>query len=156
MKPTRMTIVRIALIAIGLAGLFAGAVILVQKERPDQILGVIVWIGAAIIVHDGILSPLLLLVDVCMRRAGRRIPYAVLAIIQGGVVVGAIMSMLVLPEIYKKSIGSKNPTILPLDYGLNLALFWAAVAVLTAAACALYLRRARARTSVLRQRNEGE
>ena len=143
MKPTRMTIVRIALIAIGLAGLFAGAVILVQKERPDQILGVIVWIGAAIIVHDGILSPLLLLVDVWMRRAGRRIPYAVLAIIQGGVVVGAIMSMLVLPEIYKKSIGSKNPTILPLDYGLNLALFWAAVAVLTAAACALYLRRAR-------------
>ena len=145
MKPTRMTLVRIALIAIGLAGLFAGAVILVQKERPDQILGVIVWIGAAIIVHDGILSPLLLLVDVWMRRAGRRIPYAVLAIIQGGVVVGAIMSMLVLPEIYKKSIGSKNPTILPLDYGLNLALFWAAVAVLTAAACALYLRRARAR-----------
>jgi len=143
MKPTRVTIVRIALIAIGLAGLFAGAVILVQKERPDQILGVIVWIGAAIIVHDGILSPVLLLVDVWMRRAGRRIPYAVLAIIQGGVVVGAIMSMLVLPEIYKKSIGSKNPTILPLDYGLNLALFWAAVAVLTAAACALYLRRTR-------------
>ena len=143
MKPARMNLVRIALIVIGLAGLFAGAVILVQKERPDQILGVIVWIGAAIIVHDGILSPLLLLVDVWMRRAGRRIPYAVLAIIQGGVVVGAIMSMLVLPEIYKKSIGSKNPTILPLDYGLNLALFWAAVAVLTAAACALYLRRTR-------------
>ncbi|KQP57059.1 hypothetical protein [Agreia sp. Leaf283] len=149
MKPTRMTIVRIALIAIGLAGLFAGAVILVQKERPDQILGVIVWIGAAIIVHDGILSPLLLLVDVWMRRAGRRIPYAVLAIIQGGVVVGAIMSMLVLPEIYKKSIGTKNPTILPLDYGLNLALFWAAVAVLTAAACALYLRRSRRRAHTL-------
>ena len=141
MKPTRMNIVRIALIVIGLAGLFAGAVILVQEERPDQILGVIIWIGAAIIVHDGILSPLLLLVDVWMRRAGRRIPYAVLAIIQGGVVAGAIMSMLVLPEIYKKSLGTKNPTILPLDYGLNLALFWAAVALLTAAACALYLRR---------------
>jgi hypothetical protein len=133
------------LIALGLAGLFAGALILVQEERPDQILGVIIWIGAAIIVHDGILSPLLLLVDVGMRRAGRRIPYAVLAIIQGGVVVGAIMSMLVLPEIYKKSIGTKNPTILPLDYGLNLALFWVAVAVLTAAACALYLRGTRRR-----------
>ncbi|MDN4640626.1 hypothetical protein QCD70_10265 [Agreia sp. PsM10] len=145
MKPTRMNLVRIALIAIGLAGLFAGAVILVQKERPDQILGVIVWIGAAIIVHDGILSPLLLVIDVWMRRTGRRIPFGVLAIIQGGVVVGAIMSLLVLPEIYKKSIGTKNPTILPLDYGLNLALFWAAVALLTAAACALYLRRARRR-----------
>jgi len=147
MRPTRMNLVRIALIVIGLAGLFAGAVILVQKERPDQILGVIVWIGAAIIVHDGILSPLLLLVDVWMRRAGRRIPYAVLAIIQGGVVVGAIMSMLVLPEIYKKSLGTKNPTILPLDYGLNLALFWAAIALLTVAACALYLRRARSRAT---------
>jgi hypothetical protein len=138
---------RIVLIVIGLAGLFLGAVIMVQKERPDQIVGVIVWIAAAIIVHDGILSPLLLLADVWMRRAGRRIPYAVLAIIQGGVVVGAIMSMLVLPEIYKKSLGTKNPTILPLDYGLNLALFWVAVAALTAAACALYLRRARRRTA---------
>jgi hypothetical protein len=142
-----MKIARIILIAIGLAGLFFGALILVQKERPDQILGVIVWIGAAIIVHDGILSPLLLLLDVWMRRAGRRIPYAVLAIIQGGIVVGAIMSMLVLPEIYKKSLGTKNPTILPLDYGVNLALFWLAVSVLTAAACALYLRRAHTRAS---------
>jgi hypothetical protein len=133
------------LIALGLAGLFSGALILVREERPDQIVGVIIWIVAAIIVHDGILSPLLLLVDVGMRRAGRRIPYAVLAIIQGGVVVGAIMSMLVLPEIYKKSLGSKNATVLPLDYGLNLALFWAVVVVLTAAACALYLARARHR-----------
>jgi hypothetical protein len=141
-----MRLARIILIAVGLAGLFFGALILVQKERPDQILGVIIWILAAIIVHDGILSPLLLLVDVWMRRAGRRIPYGVLAIVQGGVVVGAIMSMLVLPEIYKKSLGVKNPTILPLDYGLNLALFWAAVALLTAAACALYLRSARRRS----------
>ncbi|WP_228515938.1 hypothetical protein [Agreia pratensis] len=140
-----MSVARIILIVIGLAGLFLGALIMVQKERPDQILGVIVWIGAAIIVHDGILSPLLLLLDVWMRRAGRRIPFGVLVIIQGGVVVGAIMSMLVLPEIYKKSLGTKNPTILPLDYGLNLALFWAAVALLTAAACALYLRRRRSR-----------
>jgi hypothetical protein len=83
---------------------------------------------------------------VWMRRAGRRIPSAVLAIVQGGIVVGAIMSMLVLPEIYKKSLGTKNPTILPLDYGLNLALFWLAVAVLTAAACVLYLRRTGTRT----------
>jgi hypothetical protein len=142
-----MRLARIILIAVGLAGLFFGALILVQEERPDQILGVVIWIVAAIIVHDGILSPLLLLVDVWMRRAGRRIPYAVLAIVQGGVVVGAIMSMLVLPEIYKKSLGVKNPTILPLDYGLNLALFWVAVAVLTAAACALYLRSARGRSA---------
>lgn len=140
-----MKIARIVLIVIGLAGLLLGSVIMVQKERPEQIMGVIVWIGAAIIVHDGILSPLLLLLDVWLRRAGRRIPFAVLAIIQSGVVVGAIMSMLVLPEIYKKSLGTKNPTILPLDYGLNLALFWVAVAVLTAAVCALYLVRRRRR-----------
>ena len=143
-----MRLARIILIAIGLVGLFAGAVILVQKERPDQIVGVIIWIGAAIIVHVGILSPLLLVLDVALRRGGRRIPFAVLVIVQGGVVVGAIMSMLVLPEIYKKSIGSKNDTVLPLDYALNLALFWVAVGVLTAAACALYLVARRRRASV--------
>lgn len=142
-----MKVTRVILIVLGLAGLFLGALIMVQKERPDQIVGVIVWVVAVIIVHDGILSPLLLLLDVWMRRAGRRIPFGVLAIIQGGVVVGAIMSMLVLPEIYTKSLGTKNPTILPLDYGLNLALFWAGVAVLTAAACVVYPRRRRASAS---------
>ena len=61
-------------------------------------------------------------------------------IIQVGVVVAAIMSLLVLPELYAKTLGPKNDTVLPLDYGWNLALFWAVAALLTAAACVVYVR----------------
>ena len=61
-------------------------------------------------------------------------------IIQVGVVVGAVMSLLVIPEIYAATLGTKNDTVLPLDYGLHLALFWLATAVLTAVAAVVYVR----------------
>jgi len=57
------------------------------------------------------------------------------------------MVLIVVPEIMKKAIGTANPTLLPLDYSLNLAVFLGGLAVLTVAACAAYLalRRQKAR-----------
>ena len=136
-------VIRIALILIGVLGLLLGALVLVTKQDPMQIVGVGAWVVGAIVLHDVILSPLVVLAGVLVRRAGHRLPYGLLAIVQGGVIVGAILSLLVVPEIYAKTLGTANPTVLPLDYGLNLALTWAGVAVLTAAACALFLARRR-------------
>jgi hypothetical protein len=84
-------------------------------------------------------------VSIVMRRAGRRIPLAVIAIVQGALVIAAIFTAIVVPEILKRAIGSANPTILPLNYGLHLVLFYAGLAVVTAAAIviALVLRRRR-------------
>ena len=48
--------------------------------------------------------------------------------------IAAIVTALVVPEILKQAIGSANPTILPLDYALNLGLFLAGLAVATAVA----------------------
>jgi hypothetical protein len=84
---------------------------------------------------------------ILVRKTGRRLPYGILAIVQAGVVLAAILGLIVAPEIYAKTLGVANPTVLPLDYTLNLVLTWAAVAVLTAVCCALYLGRARRRAS---------
>ncbi|MCS5723853.1 hypothetical protein N1028_17325 [Herbiconiux sp. CPCC 203407] len=135
-----MKIARIILLAVGLAGLALGAVVMLTEVRPAQIVGVGIWILGAIVLHDAVLAPALLGIDVLMRRAGRRVRPAVVVIVQVGVVVGAIMSLIVLPEIYAKVLGAKNDTVLPLDYGLNLAVFWGATALLTAVACAVYVR----------------
>ena len=131
------------LIAVGVLGLVLGAVVLLLKQDPMQIVGVGLWVLAAIVLHDGILSPLVVLVALLVRRAGRRIPFAVLVIVQVGVGLGAILSLLVVPEIYAKTLGVANPTVLPFDYGLRLALSWLVIAALTALACVVYLARTR-------------
>ncbi|MFB2584339.1 hypothetical protein [Herbiconiux liukaitaii] len=145
-----MKIARIVLLAIGLLGLAVGAVVMVTEVRPAQIVGVGIWIVGAIVLHDAVLSPALLGVDVLMRRTGRRVRLAVVVIIQVGVVVGAIMSLLVLPELYAQTLGPKNDTVLPLDYGANLALFWIVTAVLTAVACIVYVRAVPRRPATIR------
>jgi hypothetical protein len=50
------------------------------------------------------------------------------------------MALIVFPEIAKQGIGSANPTLLPLDYARNLAIFYAALAAVTAVAIVVYLR----------------
>lgn len=131
---------RIILIAVGVLVLGIGALTMVEDVEFNQIIGVGIWIVGAIVIHDAILSPVLLGIDVVMRRSGRRVSLGVIVIIQIGIVLGAIMSLLVLPEIYAKTLGAQNATVLPLDYGLHLALYWLATAVLTAAASLIYLR----------------
>ncbi|WP_291050929.1 hypothetical protein [Herbiconiux sp.] len=142
-----MRITRIVLVVIGVLGLLLGALVLVMKQDPAQIVGVGVWMIGAILLHDAILSPLVVGAGILVRKTGRRLPYGILAIVQAGVVLAAILGLIVAPEIYAKTLGVANPTVLPLDYTLNLVLTWAAVAVLTAACCALYLARARRRAS---------
>ncbi|MCU1480836.1 MAG: hypothetical protein JWQ19_1622 [Subtercola sp.] len=139
-----MARVRALLIGVGAAGLALGAVVLFVLQSPMAILGVVAWLLGAIILHDAVLSPIVLGVSVLARRAGRKVSRTVLLIIQGAVIVGAILTLLVVPEIYAKTLGPA-PTVLPFDYVLRLALMWLALIVVTAAVCAVYLRRARRR-----------
>ncbi|WP_440709258.1 hypothetical protein [Herbiconiux sp. YIM B11900] len=142
-----MRIIRIVLLVVGVLGLLLGALVLLMKQDPAQIVGVGVWMIGAIVLHDAILSPLVVGAGILVRKTGRRLPYGLLAIVQAGVVLAAILGLIVAPEIYAKTLGVANPTVLPLDYTLNLVLTWAAVAVLTVACCVLYLARARRRAS---------
>jgi len=137
-----MTAVRrwqIGLIALGLALLGIGGITLLNDVNPKRYIGIAEWFLGALILHDGIAAMAVFGVSVVLRKFGRRIPFVVIAIVQAALVIGAIFTALVLPEIIKKSIGSANSTILPLNYGLNLVLFYAGLAVLTAVAIAVYL-----------------
>lgn len=135
---SRMRAVRIVLAAAGVVLIAVGAVVMQQTVAPNRIVGVALWFALAIVVHDAIIAPLVFVVGTLMRRAGRRIPPAVLAIIQGGIVVASIFTIIVVPEIVAKSLGARNATVLPFDYGLRLAIMWGVVAVLTALAVGVY------------------
>jgi len=130
---------RIALILIGLGLISTGGLVMLDTVSPSRYLGIVIWMAGAIIVHDGIIAPIVFGIGFVMRKAGRKIPIGVIAIIQAAIVVGAIVSLIVFPEVIKKSIGTQNPTVLPLDYGLNLVVFYGVIAALTVVAIAGYL-----------------
>lgn len=136
---------RIGLVAFGVALLGLGGVVLLSDVDPARYAGLAAWLLGALVIHDGVVAFAVLGVSIVLRRAGTRIPLPVIAMIQGALVVAAVVTALVLPEIVKKAIGTANPTILPLDYGANLLAFYAGLALVTAAAIAAYLAVARRR-----------
>jgi hypothetical protein len=135
-----MKTARVTLVAVGALGILLGAWVMFDTVTPKNIWGLVTWLIAAVILHDGILSPVVVGISVGMRRAGRRVPAAVLAIVQAGVVLGCVFTLIVVPEIIRKAKVPKNVTVLPFDYGTRLALLWVAVAVVTALAVVIYLR----------------
>jgi hypothetical protein len=141
----RMRVARTVLILIGTAGLFFGLYVLFDTVRISRLPGVALWIGAAIVLHDAVLAPLVFFCGILLRRAGRRVTGTIVLVVQGAIVAGSIMTLIVVPAIVARSLTPNNPSILPLDYGRNLALFWVAVAlVATVWSVALYARSRRA------------
>jgi hypothetical protein len=151
-----MTAIRrwqIALVVVGLATMLVGGITLLNDVDPKRYLGIAVWFVGALVVHDGIISLVVFGANVVMRKTGGRlrIPLPALLIVQGALVVAAITTLVVVPAALKKSIGTANPTLLPLDYGLHLAVFYVVLAGVTAAALLVYgLLRRRARTTPAR------
>ena len=115
---------RIALILGGGAILLLSAWILLTTVKPTRYIGIAEWFVAAIIVHDAIIAPFVFGVGVVMRKAGRRIPLAVLAIVQGGLVIGAIFTIVLVPEILAQQHAHLFQTLLPFDYLRNLGVLW--------------------------------
>ena len=138
-----MTAVRrwqIALIAVGLALFVVGGITLLNDVNPKRYLGIAIWFAGALVIHDGIISFVVFGANIALRKTGGRlrVPLPAILIVQGALVIAAIMTLIVVPAALKKSIGTANPTLLPLDYGLHLVVFYGVVAVVTAAALGVY------------------
>jgi hypothetical protein len=129
-----------ALIGVGLLLLAIGGLVLVMDVAAKNYPGLLIWFVGALVLHDGILAPIIFGVSLLLRRAGKRIPFVVLLIIQGAVVVAAITTLLVFPEIMKQGIGTGNATLLPLNYGAGLIGLYVGLAIVTAGVVAVYLR----------------
>ena len=141
----RMRVARFALIAVGIVGLGLGAFVLVDTVALRRLPGVVLWMGAAIVLHDAVISPLVFGLGVLTRRAGHRLTGGIIVTVQAVIVLGSLMTLIVVPAIWAQGLGPKNPTILTQDYAVNLGLFWLALAVVGGAVSVwLYLRTRRA------------
>jgi len=131
---------QIALVAVGVLLLLLGGLTLINDVNPKRYLGLAAWLLGALVIHDGVISLTVFGANVATRKSGGRlrIPLPALLILQGALVVAGIMTLIVVPAALKKSIGTGNATLLPLDYGLHLVVFYAALAVVTALSLAVY------------------
>lgn len=136
-----------ALIGFGIATLVVGGLVLLAEVDASQYVGIGVWLVGALILHDGIAAMVVFGVTVALRRTATRVPNFVVVVVQGALAIAAIVTLLVLPEIVKQSIGTANPSILPLDYALNLVWFHLGLATVAGVLIIGYLalRRRRSR-----------
>ena len=138
---------RIALVVVGLALLATGVGTLLSEVPPSRYPAIGLWLLGALVIHDGIGAMVVFGVSVVLRRAERQVPFGVVLVVQSALAIAAVVTVLVLPEIIKKGIGTANPSILPLDYALALLLFHAALAAVSALLIAGVLMRRALRRS---------
>jgi hypothetical protein len=139
---------RLVLGALGVAVLLVGVWKVLHAVQPQNYLWLAVWLAGAVVLHDGVLDPLLVLLRSASHRGLRRLPDAALSVVKGGFVLGGLLVLVVVPMIYAKHLGPANPTILPGDYGARLVASLVVIAVFTVLAAVLVVLRARRRSPV--------
>ncbi|GAA3629429.1 hypothetical protein GCM10022200_10100 [Microbacterium awajiense] len=136
---------RVALVVVGVGLAIVGVVVFASDVRPSQYPAIAAWLIGALIVHDVLIAGTIVAVAVLSRRAP--VPYGAVLVVQGALAVAGITALVVVPEIVKKAIGTANPTILPLDYGLNLAVLLGVLTIAAGVGVLLHLRLARRATA---------
>lgn len=149
MQSSSVVAARSVLIGGGILLMLFGAYQLVTTQRIDQLFGLALWMLGAIVLHDGILAPIVLFAGALLRRTGRRLPWSVLVVIQIAVIVGSVMTLIVVPEIAGQLRGPVNPTILTGAYGLRLAVMWLVLLVLAGLVSAVLILRGPRRNPAL-------
>ncbi|MFE9928474.1 hypothetical protein [Streptomyces sp. NPDC005533] len=112
--------------ALGLLAAAWGGWLLLSRPEPWRIA---VWLGGAVVVHDGFVAPLVLAIGALAAAAGPRLRGG---IPRAALIVAGSLTVIALPPLLRPG-GVANPTVLPLDYARNWLLAMAAIALLTLA-----------------------
>ncbi len=144
-----MRAARIVLVVLGVLVMAFGAYVLVTTVRPNRIWGLATWLLGAVVLHDAVLSPFVVGAGLLLRRTGRSIRAWMLVVVQSAVVLGSVLALVVLPEIAAKAHGQKNPTVLPFDYGVRLAIVEGALLLVVVAVLVVGVRMSRNRPRAL-------
>ncbi|MFG2961463.1 hypothetical protein ACGF5O_48075 [Streptomyces sp. NPDC048291] len=117
-----MKALRVVAGAVGVALMGFGAFLLTDTgDVPD----VLVWLGGAVVLHDAVIAPVVLLVGLLLVRGGVRGP------VRGALLVAGALTVVALPVLLRPG-RTANPSVLPLDYPRNWLIAMAAVATATA------------------------
>ncbi|MEU4931943.1 hypothetical protein AB0G54_36495 [Streptomyces yokosukanensis] len=118
----RVKVLRLLAGAAGLALMGVGASLLL--DRQQDLMGVLEWLGGAVVLHDALLAPVVLLLGLVLVRGGVRGP------VRGALLVAGALTAVALPVLLRPG-PRANSTVLPLDYPRNWLLTLVAVATFT-------------------------
>jgi hypothetical protein len=104
------------------------AVVGAVADLGGKLGGVLIFLIAVLVVHDGIWLPLVLLAGAVLNRI---VPRRRRGLIKTAAIVAVAVTLPALPLAFGLGRTADNPSALPLDYGRNLALVLLAVALTT-------------------------
>jgi len=122
---------------LGVALLAYGGWRIFQFSDATQPRQLALWLVAALVLHDGILSWLVVGVGWLLARL---VPGRARAYLQGGLVTAGLVAVVAAPMIYRRGRSQPGQALLERDYLANLALIVAGIAVVTGAAYLLRVR----------------
>jgi len=120
-----------AIIAVGLRGILQNSI----DTRPGNLARFVV--GGALL-HDLVVAPLVIVAAVVV---GRAVPGRARAVVQGALVVSAVVALFSYPLVRAYGLAANNPTSLPHDYATNLLVVLGVVWATAAALVVVRLRR---------------
>jgi len=123
--------IRLVLGALGLFLLGYGAYRLLGNPNASHPPRLATWLIGAIVLHDFVLTPVVLGVGFVITRTIR--PRA-RRYVQGALVASALVTAITIPMIYRRGKGLPGKTLLERNYAANLALIVALIAAVTALA----------------------
>ena len=135
--------VRIALAAAGLLLLLYGVFRLVTQVPHAKLIVLAFWLIGALIIHDGILSPLVVSISWVLARV---VPPRARRYLQLALIAGGLVTVIALPMIHRQKIGPAQKALLRQNFAANLTIILAVIAVLTLSAYAIRVARDRVAT----------
>jgi hypothetical protein len=130
--------IMLAIAGLGLALFGASRLLTEVPLRSVAFLGV--WMLAALVIHDGVLSPLVVTVGWLLRRL---VPDRARRFLQIALIVCGLVTVIALPLVYLRGSQPAVKALLLRNYGANLTLITGIVAVVTLALYAVRVARDR-------------
>ncbi len=133
-----MKTARIVLAAVGIAMTLYGVGRLLTEIPPPSLVLLGFWLVGALVVHDGLLSPLVLGGAWLLRRL---VPVRARAHVQGGLIVAGLVTVVAIPLILRRGTEPVAKAQLQQNYAGNLTVLVAVIAAVTLGAYAVRVAR---------------
>lgn len=133
-----MKAARLVFGAAGIALLTFGVFRLLTQIGWPTLIGIATWLVLALIIHDGLVSPLIIAVAVVLRRL---VPDRARRYLQFALIAGAMITVIAVPMIIRRNSEPPEKALLLQPYGLNLTIILVALGVATLTAYAIRVAR---------------
>jgi hypothetical protein len=128
------TVVRICRTVLGVAGVALagyGLLGLPTQLGPPQLLGLLVWMAVAVLLHDGVIVPVSTVTGAGLTRVGSGLRPASGAVLRGALMTGAVVTVIAGILLKAQSV-ARNTSALEGDYAARLLWFWVVLSVVAA------------------------